>query len=68
VALETDGRHRLAKQELDSQLAILLERSQPEMVRGHRPKQVALGQVGALVWRLGLRPDQRDPALEASVT
>ena len=32
------------------------------MVRGHRAKQEALGQVRPLVWRLGLRPDQRDAA------
>jgi hypothetical protein len=68
MAFEADVDHSLAKQELNTELAILLERPQAETVRRHGAEEVTLGEMRPLIGPHVLRPDQRDLALEARVT
>src|SRR5579859_5370797 len=68
MAIEADVRDALAKQELDAELAILLEGTQAESIRRHSVEEVALREMRPLVRRLVLRANQRDLAPEAGIT
>ncbi len=65
--LDVDLGHALAEDEIDRQLAILRAGPQGEAFASHGAKEVALGQMRPLVWRLGLGADQLDVAREARV-
>ena len=59
---------RISKPQLDAQLAILLDRTQPQLLARHRAQQVALRKVRSVVRPLGFGPDQNDLAAESRIT
>jgi hypothetical protein len=67
VLLQTKVRDPLAEPHLNFQLAILLGRPQWQSMARYRTQQVSLGEVGALVWKLGFGAHQHYHAGKSGV-
>ena len=58
----------MPKHQIDSEIAILRCRSQPDAAARNGAHQVALGEMGTLVGQLAFGTDQRDLAVKPPIT
>jgi hypothetical protein len=65
--LNTEVDYPLPRHELDVELSVLTDRAKGQAVQHHGSEQIALGEMGSLVWRDRLSSDEKDLAVEARI-